>query len=382
MEQIRMVDLQAQYLELKEAIDAGMQEVIQQTAFINGPAVQQFSSELGGYCQVKHVIPCANGTDALQIAMMALDYERGSEIIVPAFAYISVVEMSALLGLVPVFVDVDPDYFTLDPGKIEAKITAKTVAIAPVHLFGQCADMESILAIASQYNLDVIEDDAQSIGSSYTFSDGTVKKSGTMGQVGITSFFPSKNLGCYGDGGALFTDADDLARKARMIANHGQPRKYEYAEVGINSRLDTIQAAVLRAKLPWLDNFCDRRRAVADRYDKAFSNYHDRLAVPQRRTRSRHVFHQYTLKIKSMDRDRFREQLKEKGIPTMVYYPGPMHLQKAFAYLNYQKGDFPVAEQLCEEVVSLPMHPNLPSEQQQYIINTVIELLKAVPSEQ
>lgn len=365
-----MVDLKSQYDKIKSEIDASMQEVIDQSAFINGPQVRAFSEELATYLGAGTVITCGNGTDGLQIAMMALDFKPGGEVIVPAFTYIAAVEVIAFLGLVPVLVDVDPQTFLIDTNKVEERISDKTVAIIPVHLFGQCADMEKLLILADKYGLKIIEDAAQSIGSVYTFSDGRVKQSGTMGDIGVTSFFPSKNLGCFGDGGAMFTNDPDLAEKMRMIASHGQKRKYIHNIIGINSRLDTLQAALLRVKLKHLNGYIEARNKVAVTYDKAFKN-HPNLQIPKRANQTTHVFHQYTLRLKGIERDSFSEFLAEKNIPTMVYYPLPVHLQEGYRFLGYKKGDFPVAEAVSQGVISLPMHTEMEEEQQAYIIESI-----------
>ncbi len=367
-----MVDLGAQYRRIKEEIDRAVLDVVESTAYINGPAVQQFREELEQYLDVKHVIPCANGTDALQIAMMALDLKPGDEVITPNFTFISTVEVVALLGLKPVIVDVDPETFNIDPEKIREAITPRTRVIAPVHLFGQCADMDAILAIAKEHDLYVIEDTAQAISSDFKLADGTVHKAGTMAHFGATSFFPSKNLGCYGDGGALYTNDDHLAEQARQIANHGMKVRYYHEKVGINSRLDSIQAAILRVKLKQLDSYCDARRAAADFYDRAFEG-NPHLIIPKRDSRTTHTFHQYTLKVTGISRDDLQRYLNEAGVPAMIYYPVPLHLQEAFADLGYQSGDFPVTEQLAKEVISLPMHTELTKEQLEHITNSVLE---------
>jgi len=370
--EIKMVELKSQYLQIKNAVDSGIQEVIEQTSFIKGPAVQKFEDELGLYLGVKHVIACANGTDALQIAMMALELKPGDEVITASFTYVATAEVIALLGLKPVLVDVSPDTFLIDPAGIEAAITSKTKAIVPVHLFGQCADMETILNIAKRYNLFVIEDTAQAIGASYTFSKGTVKKAGCMGHLGCTSFFPSKNLGCFGDGGAMYTDDDVLAEKIRMIANHGQSIQYHHDIIGVNSRLDTLQAAILRAKLPHLDDYNTKRNEAASYYDRVFEAVEE-LKIPERAANTNHVFHQYTLQLsESINREELRKYLADKSIPTMVYYPLPLHKQKAYIDDRYPEGHFPITEELCERVVSLPMHTELSQEQLEYICNHVL----------
>lgn len=367
-----MVDLATQYQKIKDQIDKAIIDVVESTAYINGPEVSSFSRELEQYLEVKHVIPCANGTDALQIAMMALDLQPGDEVITASFTYVATAEVIALLRLTPVLVDVDPRTFNLDPALVEKAITPKTRAIVPVHLFGQCADMERIMDIAKRHNLKVIEDTAQAIGSTYTFGNGKKAKAGTMGDIGATSFFPSKNLGCYGDGGAIFTNNDDLASKMRMIANHGQTVRYYHDSIGVNSRLDSIQAAILRIKLRELDNYCAARQLVADTYDKAFGG-HSKLTIPFRDPKSTHVFHQYTLITEGVDRFAMQEYLASKNIPAMVYYPVPLHMQKAYKDDRYGEGAFPVSEFLASRVISLPMHTELNAEQMNYIITSVLE---------
>jgi dTDP-4-amino-4,6-dideoxygalactose transaminase len=376
MGEIQMVDLKGQYQKIKEEIDLAIQEVIDDTAYINGPQVKKFAGELAAYNSVKHAIPCANGTDALQIAMMALGFAPGDEVIVPTFTYVATVEVIALLGLKPVFVDVLPDTFELDASQIASKITGKTRGIVPVHLYGQCANMEVILSIAKAHNLKVIEDAAQAIGAAYTFSDGTVWRAGTMGDIGTTSFFPSKNLGCFGDGGAMLTNLDELAVKLQMIANHGQQKKYYHDSIGVNSRLDTLQAAILSVKLKHLDEYCAARGSVASKYDEAFAG-HPNLLIPARAKNSTHVFHQYTLKVQGASRDGLKQFLQENSIPSMVYYPVPLHLQKAYAEYGYKAGDFPVAEDLCQNVLSLPIHTEMTAEQQAFIIDKVNEFFHA-----
>ena len=373
MQEIRMVDLKTQYQHIKTEVDEAMQAVIDQTAFIKGKPVNDFACELAQYLDAKHVIPCANGTDALQVAMMALGLKPGDEVITVGFTFISTVEVVALMGLKPVIVDVDPDDFMIRPELIEQAITPKTKAIVPVHLFGQCADIEKVLQIADRHELYVIEDAAQALGASYTFSDGATKKAGTMGTIGCTSFFPSKNLGCFGDGGALFTQDDQLAEKLNAMVNHGMKQKYFHELVGMNSRLDTLQAAVLRVKLKYLDSYNQSRRKAADYYDEALQDI-EGLQTPYRRPDTSHIFHQYTLKL-DQNRDQVKDQLKEKGIPAMVYYPYPLHLQKAFQYLGYKEGDLPVSEQLCHQVLSLPMHTELDQEQLGYITDSLIKIL-------
>lgn len=372
---IQMVDLKGQYEKIKTEVDAGIQEVLNTTAFINGPAVKEFQADLEKYLNVKHVIPCANGTDALQIAMMALDLKPGDEVITASFTYVATAEVIGLLGLIPVLVDVYPDTFDIDIEAIEKNITPKTKAIVPVHLFGQCADMERIMALAKKHNLYVIEDVAQAIGADYTFSDGRIQKAGTIGDIGCTSFFPSKNLGCYGDGGAMYTNNDDLAKKMRMIAHHGQSVQYVHDVLGVNSRLDTIQAVVLKAKLKHLDEYATARNRVADYYDKTFAN-NPKLKTPVRAKNSTHVFHQYTLQLNGIDRTKLREQLSEKGIPAMIYYPIPLHMQNAYKSDRFKQGDFPVTEKLCVSVLSLPMHTEMDEETLKYITDTVLDLTK------
>jgi len=372
MKDIQMVDLRSQYEKIREEVNTGIQEVIDTTAFIKGGKVVDFQQELEAYLKVKHVIPVGNGTDALQIALMALGLKPGDEVITPTFTFIATAEVVALLGLTPVVVDVDPDTFNISVGAIRNAITPRTKAIVPVHLFGQNADMEAILNLAQEHNLFVVEDACQSIGSVYTFSDGRKLKSGCMGDIGCTSFFPSKNLGCFGDGGALFTNNDTLAAKIRSIANHGMVVRYHHDIVGVNSRLDSIQAAVLQVKLKHLDEYNAARQAVADYYDRAFAAT-DKLIIPGRSADSTHVFHQYTLKLKDINRAELQKYLAAKGIPAMVYYPVPLHLQKAYQDDRYKAGDFPVAEKLCACVLSLPMHTELTKEQLAYITRTVLE---------
>lgn len=367
-----MVDLKGQYAKIKTQVDAVIQEVIDNTAFINGPKVKQFADDLSAYLGVKEVIPCANGTDALQIALMALDLKPGDEVIVPCFTYVATAEVIALLKLKPVMVEVDPETFNITAEILERAITPNTRAVVPVHLFGQCADMEPIMNVARKHNIFVVEDTAQAIGADYTFSDGSVKKAGTIGDIGCTSFFPSKNLGCYGDGGALYTDDTELGSTIRKIANHGQAKKYHHELVGVNSRLDTIQAAILSVKLKHLDEYADARRKVAAAYDKGFADVFW-LQTPVRQTNSTHVFHQYTLKLDpEVNREALRNYLSEKGIPSMVYYPVALHLQQAFRTDEFGKGDFPVSEKLCETVLSLPIHTEMTDEELKYIISTVI----------
>ena len=368
---IQMVDLKKQYEKIQQEIDQAVLNVIRTTQFINGPEVQAFKDELAQYLGVKHVIPCANGTDALQIAMMALDLKPGDEVITADFTYVATAEVIALLGLTPVLVDVHPDTFEINLEQVEAAITPKTKAIVPVHLFGQCVNMEALLALANKHKLFVIEDTAQAIGANYTFSDGTVKKAGTMGTIGCTSFFPSKNLGCYGDGGAMYTNDDELGKKLKMIANHGQSVQYVHDSIGVNSRLDNIQAAILRIKLRHLDEYAAARNRAASFYDKAFEN-HPNIKTPARNPNSTHVFHQYTLVGSNFNRDDLKKYLAEKGIPMMVYYPIPLHKQKAYL----QNGSYPVTEMLCSSVFSLPIHTEMDEEQLAYISNAVLSFFK------
>ncbi len=374
MRPIQMVDLKQQYAHIKTDVDAAIQDVLTNTAFINGKAVTDFTASLAKYLDVKHVIPCANGTDALQIAMMALDLQPGDEVITPSFTYIATTEVIALLKLKPVFVEVDPKTFCVDPAAIEAAITSKTKAIVPVHLYGQAADMEKIMAIAAKHNLYVIEDNAQAIGSDYTFSDGTVRKTGTIGTIGATSFFPSKNLGCYGDGGAIFTNDDDIAAKMKMIANHGQSKRYYHDVVGCNSRLDTIQAAVLNVKLPKLDQYIAARRAVADYYDKAFAG-NPKINTPFRASYTTHVFHQYTLQLEGVDRDGLNAFLAENNIPSMIYYPVPAHRQKMFEAFGGGDYKLETTDWLTERVISLPMHTEMEQDQLELITSKVLEFV-------
>ncbi len=370
MRDIQMVDLKGQYQKIKTEVDKGIQSVIDSTAFIKGPEVQNFKEELESYLVVKHVIPCGNGTDALQVALMALGLKPGDEVITTTFTFVATAEVIALLGLKPVLVDCVYDSFLIDPNQIENAITSKTKAIIPVHLFGQCANMEEIMRIAKKHQLYVVEDCAQSIGANFHFSNGTSQAAGTIGDFGCTSFFPSKNLGCYGDGGALYTNDDVLAAKVEMIVNHGMKVRYYHDEIGINSRLDSIQAAVLRVKLRHLDAYNNARREVAWHYDEAFKGMEE-LIIPMRVNNSCHVFHQYTLKVVGVDRDELRNRLSEEKVPAMVYYPVPLHLQKAYKDARYEKGAFPVAEQLAAQVLSLPMHTELDKEQLTYITEKV-----------
>lgn len=372
MQKLQMVDLLGQYSHIQEEIDQAVLDVVRSSQYINGPQVHQFSDQLSKYLGGAHVIPCANGTDALQIALMALGLETGDEVITATFTYVATAEVIALLRLKPVLVDVDPRSFQIDVQAVEKAITPKTKAIVPVHLFGQCADMEPLLKIAEKHNLFVVEDTAQAIGADYHFSDGRVAKAGTMGDIGCTSFFPSKNLGCYGDGGAMFTRNPDLVVKLKQIANHGQSVQYYHDEVGVNSRLDSIQAAILNVKLKHLDTYNAARKKAADFYDAAFAN-HPLIKTPLRLPNSTHVFHQYTLILDpSVDRDSLRERLMNAGVPAMIYYPVPLHEQKAYR----QEGSFPITESLCKSVISLPMHTELTEEQQGFITNTFLQFLE------
>lgn len=370
-----MVDLKGQYQKIKPEIDASIASVIENTEFIRGSQVKVFQQQLETYLGVKHVIPCANGTDAIQIALMALGLKPGDEVITCGFTFVATLEVVALLGLKPVIVDVDPFTFNISTEGIKKAITPKTKAIIPVHLFGQCSDMEVILSIAREHNIAVIEDTAQAIGATYTFANGNKAFAGTMGDMGTTSFFPSKNLGCFGDGGAIMTNNDSLAELCRSIANHGQKVQYHYNKVGVNSRLDTIQAAVLSVKLKHLDAYNQARQKAAAFYDKAFGN-HDKIRIPVRNPMSTHTFHQYTLVLEGVDRDKLKSHLQSKDIPAMIYYPVPLHVQEAYSYLGYKEGDFPVTEQLCKSVISLPMHTELDTEQLTYITQSVLEFIQ------
>ncbi|WP_242130704.1 DegT/DnrJ/EryC1/StrS family aminotransferase [Aestuariivivens marinum] len=375
MKKIQMVDLKGQYSQIKDVVNPAIQEVIENTAFINGPKVHQFQKNLEHYLGVKHVIPCANGTDALQIAMMGLGLKPGDEVITADFTFAATVEVIALLQLTPVLVDVNEDDFNINIEAVKKAITPKTKAIVPVHLFGQCANMEAIMEIAHAHNLYVIEDNAQAIGANYTYKNGKKVKVGTIGHVGATSFFPSKNLGCYGDGGAIFTNDDTLANTIRGIVNHGMYERYHHDVVGVNSRLDSIQAAVLDAKLPHLDSYNTKRIEAANKYDRAF-NQVPNIEVPVRTGGlDNHVFHQYTLKLKDINRNALAKHLNEKGIPFGIYYPIPLHKQKAYADVRYNEADFVVTNQLVKEVISLPMHTELDDEQIEYITSTIIKFI-------
>ncbi|HBH83095.1 MAG TPA: transcriptional regulator [Bacteroidales bacterium] len=366
MRDIQMVDLKAQYERIGPEIDTAIKSVLDSTAFIKGPDVRLFEEELQQYMGVRHVVSCANGTDALYLAMMVLGLEPGDEIITTDFTFIATVEVVALLGLKLVLVDPDPGTFNISAEAIRKAITPGTKAIVPVHLFGQCADMESIMELARDHDLYVIEDAAQATGADYIFRNGSKRKAGTIGHIGTTSFFPSKNLGCYGDGGALYTNDDNFAGKLRSIANHGMKVRYHYDDIGVNSRLDTIQAAILRVKLKYLTQFNESRRAVADFYDEAFKGLLH-VTVPQRTKYSSHIFHQYTIRVKNGKRDELKKYLESMKIPAMVYYPGPLHMQEAYRYLGYNENDLPVTTSLCKEVLSLPMHPEMDQEQLDYI---------------
>lgn len=376
MKPIQMVDLKTQYQKIKSEIDKAVIDVLESSAFINGKPVQDFAIGLANYLDVKHVIPCANGTDALQIAMMALGLEPGDEVITPSFTYIATTEVVALLKLKPVFVEVDPNTFCMDTEDLKKVITSKTKAIVPVHLYGHAANMEEIMAIAKEHNLFVIEDTAQGIGGEYTFKDGTKKKVGTIGTIGTTSFFPSKNLGCYGDGGAIFTNDDALALQLKMMANHGQSKRYYHDVVGCNSRLDTIQAAILNIKLKELDNYIDARIALADFYDASFSN-HPKIKTPYRASYSKHVFHQYTLQLEGVDRDGLVQYLESKGIPSMIYYPVPGHKQKMFDSFGLDEKEMNVTDWLTTRVISLPIHTEMENEQREYIVKEVLSFINS-----
>ena len=370
MNTINMVDLKGQYQKIKSQIDEAVMDVMASSAFINGAPVQNFQQNLSKYVGA-NVVTCGNGTDALQIALMALELQPGDEVIVPVHTYVATAEVIALLKLKPVFVDVDPDLFTIDLSQVEKAITSKTKAIVPVHLYGQCVNMEELMQIANQHNLYVVEDAAQALGADYIFKDGTTKKAGTIGTIGCTSFFPSKNLGCYGDGGAIFINDKNLAAKCKMIANHGQSKKYHHDIVGCNSRLDTIQAAILDIKLKYLDVYCKARQDVAKAYSDAFESVNE-IVTPAIADYTTHVFHQYTIRLESVDvRNSLQANLKEKGVPSMIYYPVPLHLQKAYFNKEFDKGSFLITEKLSDTVLSLPIHTEMEEEQLNYIIQTV-----------
>lgn len=374
MRPIQMVDTHTQYLAIKNEVDAAIHEVLDSAAYINGKAVQEFTRELGNYLNVKHTIPCANGTDALQIAMMALGLQPGDEVITPSFTYIATTEVVALLKLTPVFVEVDPQTFCIDPASVRKAITPRTKAIVPVHLYGHAAPMEEIMAIANEFGLYVIEDNAQAIGCDYTFSDGTKKKTGTIGTIGATSFYPSKNLGAYGDGGAIFTNDNTLAHQMKMIANHGQQKRYYHEVVGCNSRLDSIQAAVLNIKLKKLDEYNSARQAVAAHYNRAFAN-HSALTIPYVASYSTHVYHQYTLQLNGVDRDGLVAYLAEQKIPSMIYYPVPGHRQDMFSSFGLKEISMPVTDALTNSVISLPIHTEMDQEQLNHITTHVLNFI-------
>lgn len=367
---IKMVDLHGQYLKVKQEIDQAIQEVIATSAFINGKPVEAFGNELAVYLGAKYVVPCANGTDALQIAYLSLGLKSGDEVIMPAFNYVASAEAAALLGLKPVFADVWEDTFNINENLIEERITPATKAIVVVHLFGQSANMQPILEISHRYGLKVIEDNAQSLGSDYTFPDRSTKMTGTIGDINIHSFFPTKNLGCFGDGGAISTNETVLAQKAKMISRHGQGQKYAYEMIGCNSRLDTLQAAILRVKLRNLDNYVQSRQEAGKYYDQLLED-HPNIISPAERSWTHHSYNQYVIRIN--ERDRIKEMIHNSGVPSMIYYPSPLHLQKAYNYLGYRSGDFPVSEKLCSEVLALPMHTELLRQQQDYVINSLIK---------
>ena len=374
MKPLQMVDTKTQYQKIKTEVDAAVIGVLESSMFIGGKVVNNFATDLADYHKSKHCIPCANGTDALQIAMMALGLQPGDEVITPSFTYIATVEVAALLNIKPIFVEVNKQTFCLDPEAIEKAITPKTKAIIPVHLYGHAADMEKIMAIATKHNLFVIEDNAQGIGCTYTFRDGTSKKTGTIGHIGCTSFYPSKNLGAFGDGGAMFTDDDELANKLRMIASHGQSKRYYHDVVGCNSRLDAVQAAVLIIKLRHLDNYILARRKAADFYDAAFAN-NEKITTPFRAANQQHVFHQYTLQLTNVNRDELSQYLTDNGVPNMIYYPVPAHKQKMFDAFGGNNFNLPITDLLTDCVISLPIHTELDEEQQTFITTKVLEFI-------
>lgn len=374
MRSIQMVDTKTQYHKIKEEVDQAVLNVMESSAFINGPVVKEFAAGLAAYLNVKHVIPCGNGTDALQIALMALDLQPGDEIITPSFTFIATTEVIALLKLTPVFVDVDKETFCIDPEEIKKAITPKTKAIVPVHLYGQCANMEAIMQIANEHGLYVVEDNAQAIGSDFTFSNGSVKKAGAIGHIGCTSFYPSKNLGAFGDGGAIFTDDTALAEKLQMIANHGMKTRYYHEMVGCNSRLDSIQAAILNVKLLHLDEYAAARQAAAAFYDNAFDGC-DKITVPAKTSYSTHVYHQYTIILNDVDRDALIQHLSAKGIPAMIYYPLPAHKQKMFEQFNVQTLELPITSWLNDRVLSLPIHTELDEEQLEHITSAILDFV-------
>ena len=371
MAKIQMVDLKSQYKKIKQEIDNEIFAVINSSKFINGPVVKEFQDDLANYLNTKHVITCANGTDALQISMMALGLKPGDEVITSDFTFVATVEVIALLGLIPVLVDVDPKTFTIDTEKLEKAITPKTKAIVPVHLFGQAANMDTIQKIAKKHSLFIIEDNAQAIGADY-ITESKKQKLGTLGDIGCTSFFPSKNLGCFGDGGAIFTSNDELADKIKSIVNHGMRVRYYHDHIGVNSRLDSLQAAILKIKLKYLDEYNNARQTTAAYYDTSFKNC-EKLIIPSRNNQSSHVFHQYTLKTQNVNRNNLIEYLKSKDIPAMIYYPVPLHQQKAYTKYNFNDSDFPVTNKLSKTVISLPIHTELKKEEQDYIIENVIK---------
>ena len=370
MQAIQMVDLKSQYLKIKDQVDQSIQQVIESGAFINGPTVTSFQNNLADYLGASHVLGCGNGTDALQIALMALDLKPGDEVITTPFTFVATAEVIALLGLEVVFVDVEPDTFNIDVSQIEQAITGKTRCIIPVHLFGQACNMDALMALSAKHDLYVIEDNAQAIGGSYTFDNGTTQKTGTIGHIGCTSFYPSKNLGCYGDGGAVNCSDDTLFDKIKAIGNHGSSRRYYYDAIGVNSRLDSIQAAVLDIKLQYLDDYVEARRILADAYDKALGRL-DEVTIPTRLGNAHHVFHQYTLKV--ANRDALKSHLQENGIPSMVYYPKPLHLHEPYKSDRNRSGAFPVTEQLANEVISLPMHTEMSTDQIEHITNCITQ---------
>ncbi len=375
MKDIQMVDLKSQYEKLAPEIDPAIKSVLESAAFIKGPDVKQFEDELAEYMKTSNVITCANGTDALQLAMMALGLKPGDEVITTNFTFVATVEVVALLGLKLVLADPDPGTFNLTATSVRKALTPKTKAIVPVHLFGQCVDMEGIMKLARENNIFVIEDAAQATGADFIFSDGSVKKAGTIGDIGTTSFFPSKNLGCYGDGGALYTNNEKLAEKIRSISNHGMKVRYYHDDIGVNSRLDTIQAAILRVKLKYLSKFNEARNVVADFYDKAFAQCPD-IIIPERSHNSTHIFHQYTIRLKNGKRDALKSFLESVKIPAMIYYPVPLHIQEAYKYLGYNETEFPVTTSLSKEVLSLPIHPDFEQEQLDYIVKNILKFFE------
>jgi UDP-2-acetamido-2-deoxy-ribo-hexuluronate aminotransferase len=374
MNEIKMVDLFGQYEKIKSEVDDAIHRILNSTAFIKGPEVKSFEEALASYLGINSVISCANGTDALQIAMMALGLQPGDEVITTPFTFVATVEVVKLLGLKPVFADIEPGSFNIDISKIEPLITVKTKAIVPVHLFGQCANMQSLLSLAKKYGLYIIEDAAQSLGSNYKFTDGSVKKSGTLGDIGCTSFFPSKNLGAFGDGGALFSNNPAIADKLQAIVNHGMVKRYHYDYIGVNSRLDTLQASILKVKLKYLDEYNQARKKAAEFYDAALGELNG-ILIPPRVDYSDHIFHQYTIRIGSGKRDALKSHLEKSAVPAMIYYPLSLHLQKAYSDLGYTKGSFPLAEKACEEVLSLPMHTELDEDQLHFITERIIEFV-------